>query len=694
MKKLLLASLVALLTFGLAIAAKPKGTTQTLRVDNINREMIVYVPADLPDNAPLVITFHGFNQSAGYQQDNTNWNETADTAKFVVVYPQYDGGWWDTSGQKDINFAKAIIKKMNEDYGIDKNRVYISGFSLGSMMTYHCIEHMADQVAAFAPVSGVRFDNRAPITNRPGRKVPIIHTHGTADDVFKWEGDLNHGAGGYPYIPDYVMKWVKYEGLNTTPEVIDPYKNGYKTIYRDDNGICEIELLAITGCGHWHSEGADWGGISTCQEIWNFCKRYYLGQPDPVPAQVVKVEPEDCSFDLVDQQEFSVTFDKPIDFTRISAKIGDVDLVNTMTENSATATFALPAGAQLNGDCKFYINNVADPTGGKVKAYAFDYTFGITEVGEQANVVTYLSSDEWDDMQAEVGEGIPFGWQRINTKADGSTEKTVGGAANCGGARLKYFQKGGAFNTGFYFSARDNSKIEFSYGKVSKKALGLEPGLYDLTFKSTLWNSASVGATYSVGLNNNTGKIKVLNIGGLTSAGNLNENTDQKVVVAKEYKYTVEVPEKNKYVLSFDMEQGWSAVVLGGIKLTSHESNAERYKGTFYRLYKQAEALYADPDYAALTAELTALKAALDKYAGFASTAPSAYQAAIAELQAAVDALKVAAGVTDAAVEADIVATEYYTIDGRRAAPDYKGIAIRRDTLANGTVTVSKVSLR
>lgn len=693
MKKLLLASLLACLSLGMAFAAKPKGTKQNLSVDGLNREMIVYVPADLPDNAPLVITFHGFNQSAEYQQDNTNWNETADTAKFVVVYPQYDGGWWDTSGQKDVNFAKAIINKMNEKYGIDKNRVYISGFSLGSMMTYHCIEHMGDIVAAFAPVSGVRFDNRSPITNRKGRKVPIIHTHGTGDDVFKWEGDPGHQAGGYPYIPDYVMKWVKYERLNTTPEVI-PYKNGSKTIYRDDDGVTEIELLAINDCGHWHSEGSAWGDIGTCHEIWNFCKRYYLGMPDPVPAKVVSVEPEDCSFDLVDQQEFTVTFDKPVDFTRISAKIGDVQLVNTMTENSATATFTLPAGANLSGDHKFSVSNVADPTGGKVKAYEYDYTFGITEVGEQANVTTYLSSEDWDAMQAELGEGIPFGWQRINTKADGTTDKVSGGAANCDGARMKYFQKGGAFNTGFYLSARDNDKIEFSYGKVAKMNLGLEPGTYDLSFKSTLWNTASAGATYSVGLNNNTGKISVLNVGNLSSTGNVNENTNQKVVVAKEYKYTVEITEKSKYVLAFTMEQGWNAVVLGGIKLTSHESNAEKYKGTFYRLYKQAEGLYADPDFAALTAELATLKGALDKYAGFASTAPSAYQAAIAELQAAVDALKVAAGIADAAIEADIVATEYYTVDGRLAAPGYKGIAIRRDTLSNGATTISKVSLR
>lgn len=693
MKKLLLVSAITLFAAGTLLAAKPKGVKETLKVNGQNREMIVYTPEELPGNAPLIITFHGFNQSAEYQQDNTNWNETADTAKFVVVYPQYDGGWWDTSGQKDVNFAKAIIENMYDRYDIDKNRVYVSGFSLGSMMTYHCIEHMSDVVAAFAPVSGVRFDNRAPINNRPGRKVPIIHTHGTGDDVFKWEGDPGHQAGGYPYIPDYVKKWVDYEGLNPVPVVIDPYKNCIKTVYYDDNSICEIELLAIKGCGHWHSEGAAWGDVSTCQEIWNFCKRYSLGQPDPLPAKIVNVEPENGSFDLVGLNEFKVTFDKPVDFSKIKATLGETELTNTMSGNSATATFAIPNGI-ADGEYKLALTNVTDPEGGKVKSYTFNYTFGVTEVGDKPNVVTYFNSEEWDGMQTEVGEGIPFGWQRINTKDDGTTDKVADGAANTGGARLKYFVPGGDFNTGFYFSARDNAKCEFIYGKISKRPIGLTPGDYDISFKSTYWNegSANANATYSFDFSNNTGKIQVLNVSGLTSDGNLNENSGQKVMVSKEYKYEVNVPEKSKYVLNFTIAQGWCAVVLGDIKVTSHESNAEKYKGTFLRLYKEASDFYNSS--ASNDAAMTALKACLDKYANFSSTAPSKYEPVINELRAAYNAAKATSGVTDAAIDAYVTSTEFFTVDGRRTTSDYKGIAIRRDALSDGTIKITKVSLK
>ena len=43
---------------------------------------------------------------------------------------------------------------------------------------------------------------------RANRMVPIMHIHGTADDVFKYTGDPYHMAGGYPSIEEYVKKWA------------------------------------------------------------------------------------------------------------------------------------------------------------------------------------------------------------------------------------------------------------------------------------------------------------------------------------------------------------------------------------------------------------------------------------------------------------------------------------------------------
>lgn len=47
-------------------------------------------------------------------------------------------------------------------------------------MTYHCMTKLGSVVAAFGPVSGIPVDYRDPVVVR---KVPIMHIHGTGDDV-------------------------------------------------------------------------------------------------------------------------------------------------------------------------------------------------------------------------------------------------------------------------------------------------------------------------------------------------------------------------------------------------------------------------------------------------------------------------------------------------------------------------------
>lgn len=47
------------------------------------------------------------------------------------------------------------MKTMQKKYKVDKNRIYISGFSMGGMMTYHCMTKLGTVVAAFGPVSGI-----------------------------------------------------------------------------------------------------------------------------------------------------------------------------------------------------------------------------------------------------------------------------------------------------------------------------------------------------------------------------------------------------------------------------------------------------------------------------------------------------------------------------------------------------------
>ena len=276
----MLASLLMVLC--LQMAAQ---TWEEVKVGTSTRKTLTYVPKNVEKSPALVISLHGMNQDPEYQQKQTQWNAMADTEGFIVTYPLGNNRMWDTSGMGDVKFVEAIMKDMELKHNVDKNRIYLSGFSMGSWLGYHCLETLGDKIAAFGPVSGVDIGKQP----KANRKVSIMHIHGTGDDVFKYTGDPSHMAGGYPSIEEYVKKWAAYEGCDANnPQVVRPYPssrktaNATRTIYNNVNNDVEVNLISIDGQGHWHSNEPN--GVNSTQELWNFFKRHRLNQhstPDP-----------------------------------------------------------------------------------------------------------------------------------------------------------------------------------------------------------------------------------------------------------------------------------------------------------------------------------------------------------------------------------------------------------------------------
>lgn len=245
------------------------GTAQvsSIPVGSATRNMIVYAPSALPQNRPLIISMHGANQDAGYQKGQAKWEAVADTAKFVVVFPNGINSQWDISGNSDIDFIIAIIDTMQRRYNIDRNRVYLSGFSMGGMMTYHAANRIANRIAAFAPVSGYPLWGSNYNSSRP---VPIIHVHGTADDVVT-----------YNNVIPYLNGWVTRNQCPATPQITQPYPANkpnsiaIKRYWGPGAAGSDIVLITLTGKGHWYSVDTT-NGVHTSIEIWNFVRQYSL----------------------------------------------------------------------------------------------------------------------------------------------------------------------------------------------------------------------------------------------------------------------------------------------------------------------------------------------------------------------------------------------------------------------------------
>ena len=241
------------------------------------REVFVYAPANLAAKSPLLLSFHGMDQDPNYQQDNTHWEAVADTAGFVVVYPKGGSGMdtWDIQGDKDTKWIVQIIDQMVQDYDIDPKRVYMSGFSMGGMLTYHAMSYIADKIAAFAPCSGWRVYG----TETAMRPVPIFHPHGDNDNIVT-----------YSELEGFLKDYRDQFHCPAQAEVTENYPNSENTATLYSWGPCDdgvyVKHLKLHGRQHSPSK-------AEVSDIWNFVKQYSL---DGAAAPIVVPTDRDSVF--------------------------------------------------------------------------------------------------------------------------------------------------------------------------------------------------------------------------------------------------------------------------------------------------------------------------------------------------------------------------------------------------------------
>ena len=236
----------------------------TIKVNGVNRQMNVYTPGSstsVQKNLPLMIVTHGMNQDAGYQASCDHMYELIDKEKFIIAYLEGIDKTWDTGGTKDRDFVFQTIDELYTKYAINKNRVYWSGFSMGSALIYHCMADAADKIAAFAPTSGIAFGGKE--WQRCTRPVNVIHCHAYGDDVFKYQDwDIRGYVTSLAKDLDKCQKYEKKTNYRT------PGGNtGDKEVWSDGTNGSMVELFSYNA--NWHNPST-----GNSQEIWDFCKQF------------------------------------------------------------------------------------------------------------------------------------------------------------------------------------------------------------------------------------------------------------------------------------------------------------------------------------------------------------------------------------------------------------------------------------
>lgn len=142
----------------------PRYIRHTAAVDGIGYDFFVHLPVgktvEQVKGLPVVITVHGRGEPAWMFTAKNGWDTLADeTGGFLLVSPDSPGNIWFILRDGDM-FAR-MIEQLAENYGIDTERVYLTGFSNGAVMAREMAWYRPDLFAAVSPSNGPWFDTRS-----------------------------------------------------------------------------------------------------------------------------------------------------------------------------------------------------------------------------------------------------------------------------------------------------------------------------------------------------------------------------------------------------------------------------------------------------------------------------------------------------------------------------------------------------
>lgn len=268
--------------------------TGSIQHNGVARSYILYVPASYQAGtpAPLILNMHGLGSNAQEQLYYSNFQPIADTAGFLMVYPQgtteqgmayWNVGFGGTAD--DLGFLDTLITVLESSYTIDAQRVFATGMSNGGYMSYILASELSNRIAAIASVTGSMTPDKFAAA-APARAIPVMEIHGTADATVPYTG-FEYGV----HIDSLVDFWRQNAGCAPTPQTTElPNTNTLDNstvthfVWSGGTAGATVELYRVTGGGHaWPGNPlGTFGGanqdFNASAEIWRFFRQFSLGQ--------------------------------------------------------------------------------------------------------------------------------------------------------------------------------------------------------------------------------------------------------------------------------------------------------------------------------------------------------------------------------------------------------------------------------
>ncbi|MBW2458942.1 MAG: hypothetical protein JRI68_30870 [Deltaproteobacteria bacterium] len=246
-----------------------------------DRPVELWVPTgyDPAVPTPLLFLLHGYSVSGAVQEMLFSLRPEADAR--TVLYAHPDGSFsedgkrfWNAteaccdflnSGVDDSAYLRGLIDDIRAHYNVDDRRIYFTGHSNGSYMSYRMACDHDDIVAGIAGLAGAMLTD--PTDCDATEPVHVLHIHGTEDASVLYEGFAGStDRAPYPSATEGVADWAERGGCDATPTDsaafdLDGSVAGAETTVSVHEG-CDAggsaELWTIVGGEHVPALNDDW----------------------------------------------------------------------------------------------------------------------------------------------------------------------------------------------------------------------------------------------------------------------------------------------------------------------------------------------------------------------------------------------------------------------------------------------------
>ncbi len=170
----------------------------------------LYLPDNYSPNKkyPVILFLHGAGEIGSDNSLQLNniknmFTYNADYISQAILLCPQTPEWWSfdrdyyEDGKGTLSSAINLLKEIQNKYSCDKNRIYLTGLSMGSFATWDVLERYGDMFAAAVPVCGGGNEMNASAYV----DIPIVMYHGTADPTVSFQSsqrtyDAIVAAGG------------------------------------------------------------------------------------------------------------------------------------------------------------------------------------------------------------------------------------------------------------------------------------------------------------------------------------------------------------------------------------------------------------------------------------------------------------------------------------------------------------------